>query len=267
MIVIHKEVETGLKKIYDLGRPVIINTLRFPLSVIRTFGKEWYSISRKPIPVVLLNGSQLGYIKQSGESFIFEQLASFPLEPVEIKEVISGLKDLQKGGVSDLVLFFYREDWKQGEIIWTPSEERIPGIRKKYQSASSVIACSVTALEKILSESPVCMILLLIEAKNDQLMAYQHTRRNNFITHKNVDKLYGTLQMAKHINFSLEDSLGAGDSHMDVFLNEAGLSVHVRTPDLPFTGKILTLKLQDYHAYGEILSKLSTMQKNQLISK
>lgn len=38
---IPKSVELGLKKINDLGRPIVINTLRFPLSVIRTFGKEW----------------------------------------------------------------------------------------------------------------------------------------------------------------------------------------------------------------------------------
>ena len=39
--IIHQSVEIGLKKIYELGRPIIINTLRFPLSVIRTFGVDW----------------------------------------------------------------------------------------------------------------------------------------------------------------------------------------------------------------------------------
>ena len=267
MIVIHKEVEMGLKKIYDLGRPVIINTLRFPLSVIRTFGKEWYSISRKPIPVVLLNGSQLGFISQVNGELVFEQLESFPLEAIEIKQVVTGVGELQQAGITDLILFFYPEDWTQGEIIWTPAEEKVPAIREKYQSASSVISCSVSELEGILLQNPVCMILLLIEAKDDQLMAYQHTKRNNFFTHNKVDKLFGTLQMAKHMDFSPEDSLGAGDSNMDVFLDGVGLSVHVRTPDLPFHGKLLTLKLQDYHAYGEILTKLSSMQKKQLISK
>ena len=59
--IIHRDVELGLKRIYDVGRPVIINTLRFPLSVIRTFALDWYKISNNDIPVVLLNGSQLGY--------------------------------------------------------------------------------------------------------------------------------------------------------------------------------------------------------------
>ncbi len=54
-------VEQTLKELYDLGRPVILNTLRFPLSIIRTFGREWYSISTKPISVVSMNGSQIGY--------------------------------------------------------------------------------------------------------------------------------------------------------------------------------------------------------------
>ena len=49
-------VEVALKEFYDLGRPLILNTLRFPLSVIRTFGKEWYAIANAPIPTVTLNG-------------------------------------------------------------------------------------------------------------------------------------------------------------------------------------------------------------------
>ena len=77
--VIHKDVELGLKKVYEMGRPVVINTLRFALSVIRTFAEKWYKISQLPIPVVLLNGSQLGYIVQHGNTFSFEQLSAFPL--------------------------------------------------------------------------------------------------------------------------------------------------------------------------------------------
>src|ERR1044071_7368364 len=65
---IPKAVEFGLKGIYDLGRPVVINTLRFPLSVIQTFGKEWYRISNRPIPTVLMNGSQLGYLVHNEQS-------------------------------------------------------------------------------------------------------------------------------------------------------------------------------------------------------
>jgi hypothetical protein len=56
-VYIPEPVEFALKELYDLGRPLIINTMRFPLSVIRTFGKEWYAIANSPIPTVTLNGS------------------------------------------------------------------------------------------------------------------------------------------------------------------------------------------------------------------
>ena len=76
----------ALNRIYELGRPVVLNTLRFPLSVIRTFGKEWYKISNGVIPTVLMNGSQLGYIieNEKGE-FEFEEIAAFPLIDQRIK--------------------------------------------------------------------------------------------------------------------------------------------------------------------------------------
>ncbi len=76
---IPQSVELGLNKIYELGRPVVLNTLRFPLSVIRTFGKEWYKISNKPIPTVLMNGSQLGYIVESSSgAFGYEEILASP---------------------------------------------------------------------------------------------------------------------------------------------------------------------------------------------
>src|SRR5687768_2772595 len=73
---IPQSVELGLNRVYELGRPVVLNTLRFPLSVIRTFGREWYKISNAAIPTVLMNGSQLGYIVQNrnGE-FEYEEIA------------------------------------------------------------------------------------------------------------------------------------------------------------------------------------------------
>jgi hypothetical protein len=49
-IVIPKEVELGLMRHYERGRPLILNSLRFPLSVIRTFGQDWYKLSNAPIP-------------------------------------------------------------------------------------------------------------------------------------------------------------------------------------------------------------------------
>ena len=77
---IPRPVELGLKALYDRGRPVVLNSLRFPLSVMRTFGKEWIGISNSPIPVVTMNGSQVGYIKRDEKSELcFEEVAAFPL--------------------------------------------------------------------------------------------------------------------------------------------------------------------------------------------
>src|SRR2546423_11825681 len=73
-VYIPKAVELGLKHLYDLGRPLMLNSLRFPLSVLRTFGKEWHSISNAPIPTVTLNGSLLGYVTKTAEDhLIFEE--------------------------------------------------------------------------------------------------------------------------------------------------------------------------------------------------
>src|SRR5829696_2183642 len=79
-ITIPKEVELGLMRHYERGRPLIINSLRFPLSVIRTFGQDWYKLSNAPIPTVTLNGSLMGYVKKTGEGeLVFEESAAFPL--------------------------------------------------------------------------------------------------------------------------------------------------------------------------------------------
>src|SRR4051812_36534682 len=58
--IIPDPVSHGLKRLNDLGRPVILNSLRFPLNVIRTFGREWYGITNAPLPLVSLNGGIMG---------------------------------------------------------------------------------------------------------------------------------------------------------------------------------------------------------------
>src|SRR5688572_30756292 len=63
-IFIPPPVEFGLKANYEAGRQIIINSLRFPLSVMRTFGKEWLEIANAPIPAVSMNGSQIGYVSR-----------------------------------------------------------------------------------------------------------------------------------------------------------------------------------------------------------
>ena len=74
----------------------------------------------------------------------------------------------------------------------------------------------------------------LIHAPEDQLMAYQHTKRSNFITHKGVDKLFGARAMADFLHSDLQDSLGAGDTELDSFLSGVGLALLVGHIELPF---------------------------------
>ena len=136
-------VEAALNEHYGLGRPVILNTLRFPLNVIQTLGHQWHRLAREqPIPLVSMNGSQIGFVKRSDhKELIFEELAAFPLAPSEIEEILAGVDGLLSGGIRDLLVFFYPRDWRMGEVIWTPVAENVPVIRERYTSAS------VTAVE------------------------------------------------------------------------------------------------------------------------
>lgn len=265
-IIIHSSVELGLKKMQHLGRPIIINTLRFPLSVIHTFGKEWYTISNAPIPVILLNGSQLGYIELThAGNFVFKQLVSFTLKENEIDNVLNGVAKLIDDGINNIVFFFYPEDWTQGEIIWTPKEERIPALQKKYLSASSVITTTQEQLRELLLSQKLCMIFLLIEEDADKLMAYQHSRKSNFFTTAGVDKLSGTREMAKQLDADLAHSIAAGDTPMDNFLEGAGLSVHVGNGNLPFKGTSDTIKLPGFEEFGQLLFHFAEMQQNKIL--
>lgn len=260
--IIHKSVETGLKKMQDLGRPILINTLRFPLSVIRTFGIDWYKMSGARIPVILLNGSQLGYIEHTkDEGFIFNQLAAITLETKEIEDVIDGVKLLLADGIREMVLFYYSEDWTRGEIIWTPDENRISIIQQKYLSASLVISGSVEKLAETLLAHPLCMVFLLVEKDSDVLMAYQHSQQSNFITHKGTDKLSGSELMAKALDFDLSGSIGAGDTRMDTFLGGVGMSVHIGNSNLPFQGSAHTVKFPGFTEFGDFLYFFASMQK------
>ncbi len=125
---IPQSVELGLNKIYELGRPVVLNTLRFPLSVIRTFGKEWYKISNKPIPTVLMNGSQLGYIVESSSgAFGYEEILAFPLTKSEIENVLQTIKTFLDDSVQDLLVFYYPRNWQAGETsghLWLKKYRR-----------------------------------------------------------------------------------------------------------------------------------------------
>lgn len=262
---IPQSVELGLNRVYEIGRPVVLNTLRFPLSVIRTFGKEWYQISNDAIPTVLMNGSQLGYVtKDSSGNFDYREIDAFPLLPEEIEEPLGIVQNLLKENVTDLLVFYYPRNWKSGEIIWTPVEERVAGVQTKYLSASEVYSSSLEKLKSNLLQQEICMIFLLIDIPQDKLMAYQHTKKSNFFTHKGVDKEFGAQEICKHLRFELKHSIGAGDSEMDTFLKSVGLAIHVGNPFLSFEGLVAPLKVKSSTEFGEILFELAAMQRNVL---
>ncbi|MFN2439158.1 MAG: hypothetical protein ABR503_08155, partial [Chitinophagaceae bacterium] len=263
---IPQSVELGLQKINALGRPIVINTLRFPLSVIRTFGKEWYQISNAPIPTVLMNGSQLGYIVQSATGELsYREIAAFPLKEEEIEDALKIVRGFVADGIMDVLVFFYPRNWEKGEIIWTGANEKIPFVQQKYLSASSVISGNVELLNEQLLQEEICMIFLLIDLPQDKLMAYQHTKRSNFFTHAGVDKNYGAAQIADLLNFKLKHSLGAGDSEMDTFLSSVGLAVHVSNPYLSFQSVLPPVKLNSSTELGELFFELAAMQRTQII--
>ena len=259
-IVIPKEVELGLIRHYERGRPLILNSLRFPLSVIRTFGQAWYALSNAPIPTVTLNGSLMGFVKKASESeLVFEEARAFPLTKTEIVETLDGVKSLLDGGIKNVLVFYYPRDWRIGEAIWTPVPENIIHVKEKYSSASSVTAVEFEKLKDQLLAEEICMIFLLIDAPEDQLMAYQHTKRSNFITHKGVDKLFGARAMSELLNCDLKDSLAAGDTELDTFLSGAGLAVLVGNLELPFRGVIDTLRLNNSLELGAVLFRAAEL--------
>ena len=182
-IYIPPQVEYGLKALYERGRPVVLNSLRFPLSVMRTFGKEWLAISGAPIPVISMNGSQLGYVtRDEKEELCFDELKAFPLTGPEIDSVLAGVDVLLEDGIREVLLFYYPRDWRMGEIIWTPVAEKVVHVKEKYASASSVVAVETDKLSELLHAEDICMIFLLIERPADDLMAYQHSQPSNFFT-------------------------------------------------------------------------------------
>ena len=261
-VFIPQPVELGLKALYDRGRPVVLNSLRFPLSVMRTFGKEWLAISESPIPVVSMNGSQIGYVQRDEKGELcFEEIVAFPLQRHEIDAVMTGVDALLEDGIRDVLLFFYPRDWRMGEIIWTPVAEKVIHVKEKYTSASSVTAVEPAKLQEQLHADEVCMIFLLIERSADDLMAYQHSKPNSFFTTKGVDKLTGAKAAAELLGFDLDASVGAGDTPMDSFLDGVGMAVHVGSTDLKFRGLQSTIRINNSFELGDVLFRLAGFQE------
>src|SRR5215208_4839751 len=112
-VFISSSVEKGVKAIHDLNIPVVLNTLRFPLSVITTIGTAWYHIADAPILTVLLNGSVLGYIKCTDGDLHYEEIAAYPMSAEEVRTMVGGVAQLLKAGIDDVLLFSYSRDWKE----------------------------------------------------------------------------------------------------------------------------------------------------------
>jgi hydroxymethylpyrimidine pyrophosphatase-like HAD family hydrolase len=259
-IAIPKEVELGLMRHYERGRPLILNSLRFPLSVIRTFGQDWYRLSNAPIPTVALNGSLIGFVKKADEGELaFEEAVAFPLTKEEIVEALKGVKGILDGGIKNILVFYYPRDWRIGEVIWTPVPENILAVKEKYASASAVTAVEFPKLQEQMLAEDICMIFLLIDVPENQLMAYQHTKRSNFITHKGIDKLFGAQAMAKFLQSDLRASLGAGDTELDNFLSGVGLALIVGNQELTFRGVTDTIKLRDSMELGAVLFRAAEL--------
>src|SRR4051812_21355175 len=98
-------VGAALKELYELGRPLILNTLRFPLSVIRVFGRQWYDMAKGPIPLVTLNGSQIGRITLNEKDLVFNEINAFPLKRSEVEQILERIQGLLSGGVTDVLVF------------------------------------------------------------------------------------------------------------------------------------------------------------------
>jgi hydroxymethylpyrimidine pyrophosphatase-like HAD family hydrolase len=256
---IPEEVRQGIRAIAKLGRPLIVNTLRFPLSVIRTFGQIWYELTGMPIPTVLLNGSMVGFVEKNPEGQLeYRKTDSFPLSATEIEHAIGGVEILLGAGFDNLAVFYYPCDWRSGEVIWTPREENIPKLQKKYQSAEKVVSSSVSQLKEELGAQGPCMIFVLVNTHEDDRMAYQHTDKSGYFTKRGVNKAYGLERFAQSIGVSLKDSIGAGDTELDVFLSNVGLAVQVGR-DLTLKGICATVKVGGVSELGEVLSFCAEM--------
>jgi hydroxymethylpyrimidine pyrophosphatase-like HAD family hydrolase len=259
-IYIPQPVEFGLKRLHDRGHPFVLNSLRFPLSVMRTFGRAWTSISNAPIPVVALNGSLIGHVLvDQNDQLIFRELAAFVLGVNEIDEAMKGVEGMLRDGVRDLLVFYYPRDWTVGELIWTPDMGRLDQVRAKYRSATAVQATPFEELLARLHADEICMIFLLIDLPQDRLMAYQHTKRSNFITHVGVDKLSGAREMVARLDCRLDRCIGAGDTELDVFLNGVGLAVLVGNASLDMKGVHATLRIADSYELGKLLFTVAAL--------
>jgi hydroxymethylpyrimidine pyrophosphatase-like HAD family hydrolase len=258
-VFISQRMEQGLKRMQELGRPVMIDTLRFPISVLSNFADHWYRVTGAPVPLVTLKGSQTGRIVPGPDGeLVFEEHDAVVLDGSEIDELLRGVQGLleseSKG--EDLLVFHYARDWRRGERIWTPSADRVTAVQDKFRSAAEVFSGPFEHLRDELHAREYCMVFLLIDAPNDRLMAYQHTQRSSFFTHQGVSKRDGAARLATELGIELAHSLGAGDAETDDFLADVGLAVVVGNQNLDYKGLQATLRVADSQDLGDLLFAL-----------
>jgi hypothetical protein len=261
-ITVAAPVTEALKALADLGRPVVLNSLRFPLNVIQTFGRAWSDITAEPLPLVSLNGAVVGLLcpAAAGDP-IFDQVFSLPIPAEEIDQVIAGLAVLLRHGIDDVLLFHYAADWQQGEAIWTPQADRIAALKAKYRSASLVGSTPLASLRETLLSESACMLSVLVDIPEDRRMAYQHADPSRFVTAAGVDKLSGAREAAARFGFDLDQSVGAGDTPMDRFLAGVGLAFHVGPITLSDRGRLETIQLRGPAELGSALFMLAGLQR------
>ncbi len=254
-VFISSSVEKGLKKVVDVGQPVIINTLRFALRVTETIGKEWLALYNSKIPVVLLNGSVIGYVYGNSDDnkIFFEERAAYPLFEKEVDAIIEGLGQLLENGIREMLVFFYPRDWKQGEILWSPSVSYVEELKRRYFTASRVVSWGIEELRTQMKELETCMVHVMVHRSSGTLMAYQHSQPNTYFTRKGVSKASGNKEMAKRLGVSLDNSIGAGNTEMDTFLTDVGLAIVVGKDRIPFAGRRETLTVDDPRDLGELM--------------
>lgn len=257
-VVIPHVVSHALKRLREQGHPIAINTLRFPMSVISTFGQEWYAITNAPLPIVTLNGSLIGHLKEGPSgAIVFEEIDARVLSAAEVEGVLTGVDGLISNGIDRLLVFYYPRDWRLGECVWTPVCDRLEHVRQKYLSASEISCGDVDLLRRRLMRSEICMMFLLVEQPLDNLMAYQHVKPASFITSGEIDKREGMKRLAARMGIDPAHWVGAGDTPMDNFLEDVGLAVHVGQWDLKYRGRQQTAKVRNSLEFGQLLFALS----------
>lgn len=247
-------VERGLERVRACSRPTVVNTLRFPLSIMRTFGGEWAERANPPLPCITLNGSLIGDIAVEEDGTLgFRERAAFPLSDSERDVFFSSLEKALAAGLQRIILFIYPRSWGDGEIIWTPDSGRVSEISARFVSASVVLAGSLATLHERLAGRDICMMTVLTDDPGDTRLAFQHGHKSNFLTTADVSKRSGTRWLADQMGFDLAASIGAGDTEMDTFLDAVGLSLHVGNNALAYRGGSDTLKLADPLEFGDVL--------------